>query len=382
MQATDIAISLFDNSVPVAVETDLERLYQNPYSTLAHHRLYSGLCTGVSTYVARENGVATAVFLFRRENGRIRVLNEQIRIDADEINRFARYLFATFHTVDVISFHAIETDIRRIPFARQHFSCTEDIVLQLPATEQEYRARLGKATRSYINRYLNKLRRDFPALRHDVFLREQVSEHQVRSIVELNRARMAARHRDSYLDDAETERIVTQASASGLVSVITIDGRVCAGAINLRVRDHYFLKVVAHDSAYNDYRLGTLCCYLTICECIARGGREYHFLWGRYEYKYRLLGVQRDLDHLALYRSRMQMMRNGGLVLQNVYSGCSLRVRSWLLHKARQNDRAGAMLRMASRLVHWLRGLKNFLLPWKQKNLGARRSDKSGTVID
>lgn len=89
-----------------------------------------------------------------------------------------------------------------------------------------------------------------------------------------------------------------------MLSLLRLDGRICAGTINFRAGDNYFLEVIAHDPAYNDYRLGTLCCYLTICECIAREGKEYHFLWGAHDYKFRLLGVQRELDHLTIYRSR------------------------------------------------------------------------------
>jgi hypothetical protein len=182
-------------------------------------------------------------------------------------------------------------------------------------------------------------------MRHEVYAGADIDEAQVRGIIELNRARMAGKNRSSYIDDAEAERIVHFAKRYGLMSVMSIDGRVCAGAINFRVGDNYFLKVIAHDPAYNDYRLGTLCCYLTICECIARGGRDYHFLWGRYEYKYRLLGVQRDLDHVALYRSRLQMGLNGRRALGNACKRAVLHTRSWVLQRARNNDRTGIALK-------------------------------------
>jgi hypothetical protein len=352
MTPHDISISLFENSIPQSVEDDLEKLYQNLYSTLAHHRTYGDLSSGISTYVARRKGEPVAILLLRRDRDTVRVLNEQIRLEAQEVARFANYIFSTFNGVNIILFHAVEAKLERVGFPCQHFSCTEDIVLDLPPSTEAYRTRLGKSTRSYISRYLNKLRRDFPTLRHDVYTRDEVNEEHVRAIIAMNHARMADKHRLSYIDDAEAERILHFTRKFGMVSVVTIDGRLCAGTINFRIGDNYFLKVIAHDSAFNDYGLGTLCCYLTICECIARGGREYHFLWGRYEYKYRLLGVQRNLDHIALYRSRRYMVFNGRRALHNAVLGNALQVRSWLLQRARERSPLGIALKAVIDTLH------------------------------
>lgn len=351
MHDDDITISLFENNIPDAVEHDLEHLYQHLYSTLAHHRSYGGLAPGTKAYVARRNDAPVAVLLLRNEKNTVRVLNEQIQLDPEELNRFARYVFAHFSSVNVILFHAVHTEAQRIRFPCQHFHCTEDIVLDLPTSVDAYRARMGKATRSYLSRYMNKLQRDFPSMRHEVYRQDEIGRHHLQQIIDMNRARMADRNRESYIDDAEAERIIGMAQRCGLVSVITIDGRVCAGAINFRIGEHYFLKVIAHDSAYNDYRLGTLCCYLAICECIAQGGKEYHFLWGRYDYKYRLLGVQRDLDHVAVYRSRMHMLLNGRMVLRNLLDQHWSVMRSRLQSRLVQNERVRAALRKAMQTV-------------------------------
>lgn len=154
-------------------------------------------------------------------------------------------------------------------------------------------------------------------------------------MVELNRARMIGKSRVSYIDHEETERIIKLVRSRGLVCLMTIDGRICAGVINYRVGENYFLKVIARDPAYNDYRLGMLCCYLGIRECIEKGGKEYHFLWGRYEYKYRLLGIQRDLDHLPIYRSRTQFVLNARRAARIAFNGYAHMANAWLLQKVK-----------------------------------------------
>jgi len=346
----------------------MDHLYQHLFSSLTRFRIYGDIASDTSTYVALKDDKPVCVLLFRADKNKVHVLNEQIDIRAEEIERFTRAIFARFKAVDVISFHAVKADIRRLPFPRQQFNCTEDIILALPDTEEAYRARLGKATRSYINRYMNKLKRDFPSLRHEIYLKEEVNEQHVRDIIAFNRARMAGKNKASYIDDLEEERIIECAKQSGLVSVMTINGRVCAGTINYRIGENYFLHVIAHDPSYNEYRLGTLCCYLAICECIAQGGREYHFLWGRYEYKYRLLGVQNDLDRLAIYRSRLALLKNGGMALRIAFDGYSLKGRRWLLDQAKQKEDAGLVSRLVFHILNRLRSLRQWRprLPTRQ----------------
>jgi hypothetical protein len=355
MKKQEITISLYEGTVPEFAAPEMERLYQSLYSSLAHHALYGSITEATNTYTASKNGGVTAVLLFVREGDRVRVLNEQMRIDAEEMNRFARHVFAAYEDVNIIVFHAVDACLQRLSHPRQHFHCTEDIVLSLPVSEQAYRAGLGKSTRSYINRYMNKLLRDFPDMQHEVLEAGQADDADVQAIIDMNTVRMHGKQRESYIDATETERILKMVRERGLISLIRIGGRICAGAINLHMGRNYFLKVIAHDPAYNEYRLGTLCCFLTICECIARGGAEYHFLWGRYEYKYRLLGVQRDLEHVAVYRSHAQMLRNSGMALQNAVHGCTWQARSWLLTKAREHQNFRSALKMTAHALHKLR---------------------------
>lgn len=336
----------------------MEQLYENMYASIAHHRLYGSIASDTTTYFAEKDGKPVAALLFRRHKDVVRVLNEQMTIEAAEIERFARYIFTVFADVNIILFHAVEARIERLAFPYQQATCTEDIVLTLPGTEEEYRANLGKATRSYLSRYLNKLKRDIPSFHHAVYEKEEIDEEHVREIIRLNRARMAGKNKSSYIDDEEAERIVKLAKECGLVSVMTIDGRVCAGTINYQVGRNYFLKVIAHDSDYNDYRLGTLCCYLAICECIRRKGREYHFLWGQYEYKYRLLGVQRNLDHISIYRSHTRLLLNGGAAARTALSGYAIDAKNWLQHQARQKGNQGLPSRFAFYFLSNLRNLK------------------------
>jgi hypothetical protein len=362
MESDRITVSLYENWVPAFVGAELERLYQSIFSSLAHFREYGGI-ENTSTYVVRTGDAVTSLLLFRRERAMVRVMNEVARIGEEEIRRFVAYIFRACPSVRVIRFHSIENDACTMPFPSQRHTFAENIVLTLPATQQDYLASLGKSTRSYINRYLNKFTRTFPSFIHQVYQTDDVSEQLVRAIIALNRARMAGKETASLIDERETMRIVRRARSCGLVSVVTIDGRICAGLVNYRIGSSFFLEVIGHDPEYNDYRLGTLCCYLTICECIRRGGQEYHFLWGESDYKYRLRGHRRDLVDLTVYRSRRHLVLSGGTAARIALAGRFRMAKLWLQRQARPQSPSGMSSRLAGALLGVLRKLKRVGAP-------------------
>ena len=337
MEFEEITISLYENDVPPFVEMEMERLYENIYSSVAKFRI-DGNARNTSAYVVRKGGNVITVFLFRHEKEKVEVINELIKIDEDEVRQFANTIFAAFKSVTIISFHAIQTAIQTLPFPYQQFNCLEDIVLTLPSTRQEYLASLGKNMRTQVKYYMKKIEQRFPSFCYVVYEKEKVSEPHIRDIIRLSNARMAAKNKVSLHDEKETEQLIHLVRMYGLVGIATIDDRVCAGVICSRFGANYFMHVIAHDPQYDDYRLGKLCCYRTICECIDRGGKEFHFLWGPSEYKFRLLGVQRDLDNLDVYRSRVQLVLNGDMVLKTAFKGYGRQAKRWLLDPKRTDS--------------------------------------------
>ncbi|HVL74984.1 MAG TPA: GNAT family N-acetyltransferase [Noviherbaspirillum sp.] len=345
----------FEHAVPPFVEEALEGLYGNLFSTLAHQRVY-GKSRSLSTFVLRDGTQLRTVWLYERRGRTVRVLNEGIEVHAHEVARFAELVFAPGSAAGAITFHAIQPRVQGLALPWRRYNCLEDMVLELPPTSTEYLAQLGKSTRSYIHRYMNKLRRDFPSVRFELVEAHEIDEGKIRRIIELNRARMSHKGKVSINDDTLAEQITHLAMDCGMIGALTIEGQVVAGTINYRVADNYFLEVIAHDPRYNAYRLGTLCCYLTVCECIARGGREYHFLWGQDEYKKRLLGKRRDLDDLTVYRSRLHMVSHADLALRQAADGwkrrAQLRIRT-----LRQGD--GPAARTFDALLRRIREMKS-----------------------
>jgi hypothetical protein len=350
--AVNIDASLHLHEIPAFVEDELERLYGNIYASMKEWCVTGALRDDVSSYVERKGGVVTALYLFRVREREVRVLNEGIRIDSVEVERFAETVFTACSGVGVITFHAVRSTVQELRYPCHRYECLEDIVLQLPPSGDAYLASMGSATRSYIKRYLNKARRSLPSFQHDVTFGADIDTQELREVIAFNKLRMEGKGKEQGIDERELHRILALAKECGMLSVVRIDGKIRAGTINFRVGDNYFLEVIAHDPAYNEFRLGTLCCYLTICECIARNGKEYHFLWGPQEYKFRLQGVREELHHLAIYRSRWHAMLCAGTVMQNMRREWSRKGKAWLRQAREGESGAGRVL---NRVIGMLR---------------------------
>jgi uncharacterized protein (DUF1697 family) len=353
-QSEEITVACHEREIPSFVESELERLYGHIYSSLAFFRLFKPP-HNVSTYVARRGGRATAVLVFRCENGKVEVFNEMIRIDEEEIGRFAEYIFARFPSVSVISFQAIQTAVQTLPFPCQQYNEKEEFAIMLPATPDEYTASLGKATRSNIKRYTRRLAQNFPSFTHRTYENEEVDEQHVRDIINISKVRMTGKKKKFSVDETMTEGLVRLAKACGFVNVVMVDDRLCAGSISYRIGSNYFAFVNAHDAEFDSYWLGTLCYYFTICESILRGGKQLHMGWGRYDYKSRLLGVQQDFDSLVIYRSYAHVILNCGSVVKTAVKGHLRRLKLWLQDPQRQNS---VMSRAAVNLIFVLRKVR------------------------
>jgi hypothetical protein len=348
------SVTVYEHALPPFAAAAMESLYESVYTSVARFSIY-GAGDDVSAYVARIEGKITAVFLFKVEDDGIRVLNEQITLTQVELQRFADAMFARYACAKRISFWAIETRLRAFSYPCQRSYCLDDIVIKLPATEAEYLAMLGKSTRQSVKTALSRIRKRLPSYHFQMLTRDEVSPSQIRRIVAFSRARMAAKNKTTNVDAQEAERIIELVKVYGLVGIATVDGRLCAGMIGYRVGTRYSMQVIAHDPAYDEFRLGMLCCYQTLCGVIASGACESRMMGSSHRYKYNFLGVKTAFDSLTIYRSHAQRLLHAPTLMRTAWRGAKLRTTSWLLHAEHRDDR---LSRHAAQLMTRLRNLK------------------------
>ena len=314
LQSDGTTITCFEHQVPPSVAKELDQLYQHLHSSLLHYGVRRK-AQQASTYIVRKEGKARVILLFTRSDATIHVVNEMIDIEPEEIQRFAAFIFAKFASVDVISFSLIGKEVGALHYPHHQYDGSEDIVLTLPATPDAYLASMSPKMRRNIRYCLRMIARDNPSFRCETTFGDQINVQHVHDLIALKKSNIGAKNLKFGISDEEIAWMTTDAKPFAQVTVVIIDGKVCGGAINLRVEDNFFGQIICYDPAYKKYSLGILCTYLTICDQISMGGVESHLCWGRYGYKYKLLGVQRDRASLDIYRSRTAYWRRAGVIL-------------------------------------------------------------------
>lgn len=352
---TDAVIELYCTGNPEFLEEKVNLMHGHLYASLSFHRIQKQLLDSY-VYISSRHGKQTAIFVFRVENNRALVLNEFIEPSSEAIFRFANDVFSTFDAIRIITFPALTMAPGNLRYPRQYLNRSEDMVLELPGSIAEYDRQLGSNTRRNIKRYLQSLKKSFPTFEYRVLDQDAIPEAAIRSIIDLSCERMRIKNIKPRFQEDEVKWITDFAKRCGMVGLVTIGNRVCAGAIAFRLGDRFFMHVIAHDPQFNSYSLGIICYYLTICKGIERGGKAFHLLEGRYGYKQRLLAKKRDVAELDIYRNRALFLLNSGTVAGKKIREVMRSATQWLLHDAEHSDKPWAPV--ISRIVRKLRYLK------------------------
>ena len=303
------SIEIYDGEVPAFVEEELERLYGGRYACVEYFRVYQGL-QGVSVYRLTRERKPAVILLYQHVRDRLWVLNQAIAIDTDELRRFSQSMFRVYPKVNRIDFHAVAIDASSLSYPHQTLIAREDTIAPLPATVDEYVASLGKSTRHNVRRYRERLLRDHPEFDLRVVPRDGIRAEHLRALQRLNRERLDDKGRASTIDETEFQRLQQLSARYGLVTLACIGDQIVGGMLCFVIGDGITFRIIAHDRAYDDYSLGFLIYFMTICEAIRLGCTQMNFGWDYYPYKVRLGGQRRKLAMLTLYRSRFAYARD------------------------------------------------------------------------
>lgn len=352
-----IVSEIHEYAVPAFATTALDRLHGSLYASLRHLELCDAARPTPHTWIGYRRGEVIGVLLFRMRGLQAVVLTEMIDLDQDITAEFCRAVFSRFAYAEAVCFNAISLPRPLSGLVLQQYAFSENYVIELPKRVDDYDAALGKSTRKTMRGYGNRLQRDHPGLRWDVLqgsgMRSDELRHFVRQLQQFKRASMAARGKRAEISRRETARMLKLASETGLIGIARIDGRIVGGSLACRVGDNYVMLLSAADPALESYRLGMLCCFWSVCDCIRVGARECHLLWGRYQYKTQLLGQARPLYRLTIYRSPLQMALSPSTVMSMGWMSARYRLRNWLLERTR--DPEDRVSRLASAILQLAR---------------------------
>jgi len=352
-----IVSEFHEQFVPEFAADALERLYGSLYASYIHARLSDSALPIPHTWVGYQHGEVVGVLLFRVRFDRVLVATEMFHLDQTVADTFCRALFDRYHQVHAVHFNAVSLPRALTGWSLQYYPFSENYVISLPNTIDRYLHVLGKSTRKTLRGYGNRLQRDLPEFIWEVHQADGLRSDQLRVLIRqfqrFKRDSMAARGKRAELSRRDMAHMLILCRRSGLVGIARIGDQICGGSLACLIGDNYVMLFSASDPALASYRLGILCCFWVVCDCIRAGGRECHLLWGRYQYKTQLLGEPRPLLRLVIYRSIWRRCLSPVTVVSMYFAAWRYRLRDWFL------DRLSAESWLGSQSFPRLRRLAN-----------------------
>ncbi len=344
--------SIYRHCIPDFAAKALDDLYGNLHSSLATLNFTN--LSETSTYVKwmeeSNSNNPESIFLFQKLGESLRVVNEGMRLKKNDVDNFCDYVFANDQEINRIDFHAVVPPQQRLSRTNLRWACTEDIVITLPDDEQHYLNQLGKATRKSIKKNLARAQRELPNFSHSIQAGKQVTEEAFMKIVGFNHSRMAGKEKLSALDSQTTKQLLAVIRSHGIVGLVNSDKGVGAGTLACRFGDDIFSLITAHDPTYDSLGFGTLSRHLMIIHSIQTGAKRFHLLGGNMSSKRSALGVRETLEHLTVYRSPVDMLRDPKFTLQLATNAAKYHLHRWLEDQSANSESSGI-----ARFIHALR---------------------------
>ena len=359
--AGSLITSFHESDVPAFAAAALDSLYGSLYASARHLQLCDDFHPVPHTWICYQQGEIGAVLLFRIESTRALVLTEMIMLFQAQADAFVRSVFARYPQLKTISFNAICPQFETLALPSQRYTFSENYILDLPVDAERYLASLGKSSRKTIKSYGNRLRKDHPDFAWQAISCAELSALEQQTLVlrlqQFKRDSMTARNKQAVINDEESRRLLQLAGECGLFGIAMINGEICGGSVSCRIGENYVMLLSAADPLLEHYRLGLLVCYWAVCDCIARGAKQCHLLWGRYQYKSQLQAVPHDLIRLTVYRSRWQMLLMPAKVMLLASRKLEFGLRQWLMYEVQQ--RPDFLSRLMASAVRRLREIKH-----------------------
>jgi len=248
--------------------------------------------------------IGTCYFVERSWNGLLKTLHifGPTDLDIHEIQRLLLERKAAFAVITRMG----PEDVVRLSGSCLRWSSSvvsEDIVLELPRSEDEYVRSLGQNARTQLPYYLRRVQKEwgdacavFYATGSDITL-ELFTE-----LVELNRGRIERKGTRHLWHPQLIKQRWQLAQECGVFCGLRRGDTLVAGTLSYLHRGEAYFVLIGHDTQYDRLRLGKLVLWVTIKHLIHLGCDRYHLLWGMSAYKLQMGGQPKDLSEVTVFR--------------------------------------------------------------------------------
>jgi len=248
-----------------------------------------------------EDGKFAELLIFANRGDTTTCFNLFVDFDHHLVSKFTELLFEKYPVIRRVKFNASYRDLGlKKSFL---FSKSNDYIVDLPPTVNDYYLQLGSTTRKHIKNYKSRLLRDYPQANFQLKCRDEIDDSIIDRIIQLNVERMKYKGIVPGLSSDENAKIHAFSQHYGCIAYIEIDGEIVAGCIAYVLNKRIFLHIIAHDNNYSKHNVGQVCLFFLIQSAIEKQLNTFHFLWGDNEYKIRFGAKPHALFSYFVYRS-------------------------------------------------------------------------------
>jgi len=260
----------------------------------------------INYMLVTENESLIDLILYGNKGVTTRCFNALVEMDQIVIEEFVRKIFETYSSIKKV---IIDASYKNYIINKSILNFkSDDHILQLPSTMEEYYKKLSSSTRQTIKNRKIRLLRDYSDVKFVTKYGNDIDQTLIDKIIQLDFNKL--KHKGViHGSDISNKNIHYKNNIFkftyhyGCVAYIEIDGEIVAGSINTIINKSLFGHVTAYDTKYYKYNVGEICAFYLIQTCIENGLSTFHFLWGQSDLKKRMLAKPNVLFSYLIYRS-------------------------------------------------------------------------------
>lgn len=285
--------------LPVEYESFLVEKYESYVTTCRYVEIFYDTFE-INYLLVHEDGRLIDLLIFGTSGNTSKCFNLFTKFDQRVLEQCVKKQFDEYPSVQKIEVGASykKNDLPKSLLQDK----TDDQVVELPTSMDDYFAALGYSTRKNARRQKKKLLMDYPQANFVIRYGNEIDKSVVEKILMMNEVRMKEKG-IVYKSHFALDDIYKFLQQYGVAVYIEVDGAIVAGTISSVINKRIFALVVGHDSNFSQYSVGLMVQFFEIQEFIERGITSVHFLWGDNDYKKRLLGTPRALFSYLIYRN-------------------------------------------------------------------------------
>lgn len=286
--------------IPIEYESFLIKKY-NSFITTCRYVEVNYPHHDINYFIVYDDGKLIELLVYGNNGNTARCFNSLVSIDQNIILEFSQSIFNKHPEITKIEIVAsyIKYNLSKTILSFK----SDDYILKLPSSMEDYYSKLGKSTRQHVKNRKVRLSRDYLDTKFITKFGTEIDEALVNKIVQLKIKTLKSMGRIPKIDDVYKTNMYKYSQYYGCVAYIEIDGEIVAGNLSTIINKEIFGDITAYDSNFSKYSIGEICAFYIIETAIENGLSTFHFLWGESDLKKRLLGQQHLLYTYQIFRN-------------------------------------------------------------------------------